>query len=600
MNTKKLSVLSIVCCAFSALFSFASLSFHGDISLAAFPLALVYTAVIAYVSCIQLFKKGNIGAIPAVRELYQYEPFVLLIAFVLRRAGEFGTNHVLDAVTVVLWFAVAVLSIIILHYLNPKHVYQFDESWKMWREANPPVQLKGVKRVLFEIVSWADALVQAVFMVLLLNIFIVQLYEIPSESMVPEFLIKDRVIVFKTLSGPKFPLSDIGFPYVKQYKRGDIVVFRNPHYENDRKSEVKTFVSQLVYMITLTSVNINTDADGNPKADPLVKRITGVPGEQLLLQDGVLYVRTSSSDEFKPVEKDNSWASWNLNEAKSSLRNGIRQYPLTQEQYDSMIECEKQRNELDTASAAEECKKIAQQFMQVSSGFAVSKNTASSSSDALFSDTDKFEYTLFSQNENVTAKLLSSEGGKEWFNSFMTSWIGKNSGASGIREGVTGAQFVGGNMYDDANFRLNVMIKITLGKLIVRNAQLLKSNVPPSKWNDDEQRIACMKEAEMENNYVMLLDRRNMPIFPANDKDGNPQYIPANNYFMMGDNRFNSLDMRHSYEEVIAPLTPYDEYSVTYYTNMKPQYVNRSRILGTTAYRFWPASRMGIPGHTGK
>lgn len=604
MNTKRLSVLSIVCSVLSAVFSLLQVSFHADVSCSALPIAIVYTALLAFVSCIQLFKNGYASWIPAVRELLQYEPFVLLIAFVLRRAGNYGTSEVLDAASVIVWFAVVAISLGILHYLNPRKVYSFDPAWATWRKENPPAKLTGVKRALFEIVSWIDALVQAVFMVLLLNIFIVQLYEIPSESMVPEFLIKDRVIVFKTASGPKFPLSDIGFPCIKNYKRGDIIVFRNPHYTKDRRSEVKTFVSQLVYMMTLTSVNINTDEQGNPKADPLVKRITGVPGEQLMLQDGVLYSRTKDSAEFKRVAEDSVWASWNLNESKSSLKSGIRQYPLSQDQYDSMIECEKERNGLDTEALESSCRKIVRSFDAVAAEFtgagASSVDKNSTDVPSLFSQTDMFEYTLFSQNENVTAKLLTASAGRDWFESFMTDWIGKNTVVSGERKEITGSTLVGGNIYDDANFRLNLMIKETFGRLMLRNAQLLAGRVPPSKWNSDEERVACMKKAEMLNNYIMLLDRRNMPIFPANTKDGTAQYIPHNHYFMMGDNRFNSLDMRHSYEEWITPLTAYDSYSITYYTNMQPQYVDRSMILGTTAYRFWPATRMGVPGHTGK
>ncbi|MBQ3835773.1 MAG: signal peptidase I, partial [Treponema sp.] len=94
--------------------------------------------------------------------------------------------------------------------------------------------------------------------------------------------------------------------------------------------------------------------------------------------------------------------------------------------------------------------------------------------------------------------------------------------------------------------------------------------------------------------YVNYLDRRNMPAFPANCADGSASYIHKDCYFMMGDNRFNSLDMRHSYEEKLRPLTPCDEYSVFYYTNIEPRYVHKDRILGTTEFRFWPKGRVGF------
>ena len=84
-----------------------------------------------------------------------------------------------------------------------------------------------------------------------------------------------------------------------------------------------------------------------------------------------------------------------------------------------------------------------------------------------------------------------------------------------------------------------------------------------------------------------------MPVFPANDEEGNPVYISNDEYFMMGDNRFNSLDMRHSYEQKTVPLDKNDPYSVLYDSNMEPQCVSKKRILGTAVYRFWPWSRRG-------
>ena len=593
MNAKKLFALSCACAAFSALFSLTVISFHGDISLFAFPLALAFTATTAFFGVQKLFRRSETHFIPVFRELLQYLPYVLLISFVLRRAGQYGTPAVLDAFSVLFWVASSALTLVILRYLNPKRVEKYFDY-----KVPEKKKRKGIRLIVSETVSWIDALVQAVFMVLLLNIFIVQLYEIPSESMVPEFLIKDRVVVFKTLSGPKFPLSNVGLPYLKTYRRGDIVVFRNPHYENDRKSEVKTFVSQLVYMISLTRVNLNMDADGNPKADPLVKRLAGVPGEQLMMQDGVLYHRTKASDAFTAVEADSTWAAWNLNETKLSLKKGIQQFPLTQNDYETMLTCEKERRELDLTSVSLECRSLADKFRTLSRQFDSVEKTGTvniSQNDLAVITLVKtpmggyYDYGLLSDrvSSSLTYKLLQATDGAEWFGRFMTDWTKQKPDFAG-------------DLYAEASFRLNLMIKLTFGRLVVRNLELLSNGLQPSLWMSDAKRLDYFAQAQMLSGYILLQDRRNMPVFPANDENGAPRYIPENCYFMMGDNRFNSLDMRHSYDEWLTPLTAHDAYSVTYYTNMQPQYVHRSRILGTTAYRFWPLNRYGVPGHTGR
>ena len=84
-----------------------------------------------------------------------------------------------------------------------------------------------------------------------------------------------------------------------------------------------------------------------------------------------------------------------------------------------------------------------------------------------------------------------------------------------------------------------------------------------------------------------------MPVFPANNEAGEAQYIPKDCYFMMGDNRFNSLDFRHSADEFEAALTSDDPISVTYTSQMDPHYVNKRLIIGKPSYRFWPTTRRG-------
>ena len=574
-KTETLFILLFASLAASFFFAFFCIPLSTDISILAFPISFAFTAIVFYKSI--LLKRGDASAIPVVRKMMQYLPYVLLASFVLRRAGKNGTPFWYDIATVSLWCIVFVSSLAALYFLNEKRVYALSPEWKKYREKNPSVKPRGFARAAFEALDWADALVQAIFMVLLIQIFIVQLYMIPSESMVPEFLVGDRVVVFKTASGPKFPLSDVGVPSLKTYERGDIVVFRNPHYSMDRKSEVKTVTSQLVYLLTFMAVNLNKDENGRPKPDPLVKRVAGVPGEQLVMQDGVLYARTKDGSDFKPVEKDARFAAWNLNDLAAKTKRGIRDFPLSQSEYDLMIECEKKRREYDLDKASVSCRTLAERFLR-----AVPARSGSFTMDAQA----MYEYNLFVNFDALTQRLMSADGGAAWFSSFMTDWISSKPDA-----GV----YAGGDIYSDANYRLNIMIKECVGNLIVRNAELIKAASSSDARRSDDEIRSLMEEAEMLNLYVMLLDQRNMPVFPEN-KNGTAQYIPDGCYFMMGDNRFNSADMRHSYTKTLVPLSKLDAYSVTYESNMSPQYVGKKYILGTTLFRFWPLSRIGALG----
>ncbi len=588
MTKNKLKILSLATVFSSLIFSLMNFSIHFDVSLIALPLSLIFTFFIFFTGYSHLFGKEDRRFINIFRELLQYEPYVLLIAFVFRRAGEKGTLFAVDLIQVVLWCVTSCLCLYILHFINPKRISKIDETWNEYISAHTITKKRGLKRIGAEILSWIDALLQAVFMVLLLNVFIVQLYEIPSESMVPEFLIRDRVVVFKTASGPKFPLSKVGIPYIRNYKRGDIVVFRNPHYSEDRKSEVRTFLSQIVYMCTLTTVNLNVDEGGNPKADPLVKRITGVPGEQLMMQDGILYSRTKKSDEWQVVEKDGEYAEWNLNTVKKSIKAGLTResYVVSQAEYDSMIECEQKRRDFDVELFKSEASELAKRFESLARLNKGEKSEASL--EVLDSQKYLFENSLFAQHYAYAAELFSNKNGPEWFKRFITLWT------------ETEDFNFNGDLYSQANFKFNLMIKQVFGKLIVRDAELIANGKSVEEIKNDSLIIEYLQSAAMLNNYAFLMDRRNMPVFPANDSNGNPQYIPQNSYFMMGDNRFNSLDMRHSYNNWLAPLTSKDPLSVTYLTDMEPQYVNRSKILGSTSYRFWPLNRRGVPGKTGK
>jgi signal peptidase I len=268
-----------------------------------------------------------------------------------------------------------------------------------------------------------------------------------------------------------------------------------------------------------------------------------------------------------------------------------------------MIACEELRGSVTYAELRDECLELTRRFAEIRTRLNAPDGSGANYA-AIVPKADFFEYQMFLQNESLTRKLLSVAGGQEWFTHFMTDWITGFDPAVLASSATPSASspntLAGGNLYDDANFRLNLLIKRTVGRLVVRNAELTASRAPASLWAQDERRRACLSEADMLNNYAFLLDRRNMPVFPANGSDGKARYIPHDEYFMMGDNRFNSLDMRHSYEDTLQPLTRLDPMPMLYYSNMDPQSVKSQSILGSPVLRVWPWARKGIPGVTGK
>lgn len=548
------------------LFSVLNISFHADISVFSFLICAIYLTITIFFSLKMIFKTNGKYFMTVIK-LTEYLPYVFLICFILRRAGSFGTPFIIDVFTVILWFIVFFFSYFTSKSLYPKKNKKITDNWNV-----KPVekQYKGIFKLFYEIIDWIDALVWAVFTVLIFQIFLMQLYEIPSESMVPTFLIKDRVFVSKIDCGPKFPLTEVGLPNIRKYKRGDTIVLRNPHYSLDRKSEVKTVVSNLIYMLTFMTVNLNKDDFGELKADPLVKRITGLPGEQLVMQDGTLYVRTKNSDEFIPSKIDEKYATWNLNSLNPKYKNQVRSFPFNNEEYQKLLDLEEERRNLNLQNAEFEALNIVNEI----------KNYQSQNKLTSFTSPSLFEYDLFNDAMNLSIKICNQENGIEWFTDFMTSWIGNKQN---IRD-----------MYEESNFRLNVMTKLTLGKIILQYAKLMNTQVESSLWSNDSELKLLFEKAQILHWYIQgLLDERNMPLFPANDENQNPQYIPKDCYFMMGDNRFNSLDLRHSYEQKIKPLTNGDDFSVQYYSMMSPQFINKKYIIGKPIFRFWPLNRFG-------
>jgi signal peptidase I len=119
-------------------------------------------------------------------------------------------------------------------------------------------------------------LLVAFLLALLIKTFLVQAFYIPSESMENTLLIGDRVLVNKV----SYHLHPI--------HRGDIIVFSDPHpLPQPHRNPVSAFVHWLT-----EGLGVSTSPDKD-----FIKRVIGLPGEEVEIKRGVVYINGKALDE---------------------------------------------------------------------------------------------------------------------------------------------------------------------------------------------------------------------------------------------------------------------------------------------------------------
>ena len=109
--------------------------------------------------------------------------------------------------------------------------------------------------------DWAETIVVAFVLALIIRAFFIQVFWIPSSSMEPTLDIKDRIVVNKVVF------------HFREPKRLEVVVFRE------------------------------VNPVGGQKRD-LIKRVVGLPGEVLELKKGAIFINGVKLAEKHPMNQD--------------------------------------------------------------------------------------------------------------------------------------------------------------------------------------------------------------------------------------------------------------------------------------------------------
>ncbi len=172
------------------------------------------------------------------------------------------------------------------------------------------------------IMSWVDAIVYALVLVYFVFAFIGQNYQIPSSSLEKTLLTGDYLFVDKTAYGPRVPMTPVYFPLVhnelpfglgksyldtpsNEYHRlkgrrnieaGDIVVFNFPAGDTVMSKVSNPDYYTLKRWKGENMLNHESQEFGHKIYRPVdrrenyVKRCVGLPGQRLKIVDGVIYI----------------------------------------------------------------------------------------------------------------------------------------------------------------------------------------------------------------------------------------------------------------------------------------------------------------------
>jgi len=155
---------------------------------------------------------------------------------------------------------------------------------------------KEKQKVKNQTLDWIEAFIWAAGMVLLANQYLMQAYVIPSGSMINTLLIGDRIFVNKLIYGPELLPGFLKLPSPIKPARNDIIIFENPSYIS--RGLVFDVAQRIIFMLTISLVDIDRDEAGKPRAHFLIKRAAGMAGDRLIMEKGEMKIRFAGDDRW--------------------------------------------------------------------------------------------------------------------------------------------------------------------------------------------------------------------------------------------------------------------------------------------------------------
>jgi signal peptidase I len=132
-------------------------------------------------------------------------------------------------------------------------------------------KIKNKGKLKSKMYEYAEAIIIAILIAIVVRTFVVQAFKIPSRSMVPTLLVGDHILVNKFIYGVKVPFLRNTIIPVTNPQRGDIVVFI---YPNDRSKD-------------------------------FIKRVIGVSGDKIEIKNKIIFINGKQYSDAYGIYSDN-------------------------------------------------------------------------------------------------------------------------------------------------------------------------------------------------------------------------------------------------------------------------------------------------------